>query len=161
MSYILEALKKSQAERELGRVPTLDTSVLFEEDKAEPKRGPWVQVAVVLAAAAMLLALYAAFRGPEAQPQGGGAPPPTALPEPGASPVPMPVSERSALIAGPADGAVGAIPVGSCGIAPWVRVGAECPGCAVGRLAPPTSTCFDSTRRRAPDNPAPGRGPAA
>lgn len=66
MSYILEALKKSQAERELGHVPTLDTSVIFEEDKAAPKRGPWVPVALGLAAAAMLLALYAALRDPVA-----------------------------------------------------------------------------------------------
>lgn len=102
MSYILEALKKSQAERELGRVPTLDTSVLFEEDKAEPKRGPWLPLALGLAAAALLLALYAALRGPVVQPP-GGAPTPATLPRPEAGSVPIPVPASSARVAGPTD----------------------------------------------------------
>ncbi len=92
MSYILEALKKSQAERELGRVPTLDTAGMFEEDKAEPRRGPWVPVAVGLAGAAMLIALYAALRGPAPQP-GGGAP------SPGPGLGQTQASDRSALAA--------------------------------------------------------------
>lgn len=91
MSYILEALKKSQQERELGRVPTLDTAVLFEEDKTDPRRGPWGPLALGLAAIALLIALYAALRVPPppapalterpatpAEP----APPPRTLPEP-------------------------------------------------------------------------------
>lgn len=64
MSYILEALKKSQQERELGKVPTLDTAGMFDEDKAEPARSPWPLVAIGLAASAVLIALYAAFRAP-------------------------------------------------------------------------------------------------
>lgn len=64
MSYILEALKKSQQERELGRVPTLDAGGVFDEDRVTPARGPWVPVAVVLATVAMFLALYAALRDP-------------------------------------------------------------------------------------------------
>jgi len=64
MSYILEALKKSQQERELGKVPTLDTAGMFEEDTAEPPHNPWPMVATGLAGAAMLIALYAALRGP-------------------------------------------------------------------------------------------------
>lgn len=66
MSYILEALKKSQLERELGRVPTLDTAGLFEEDKVEPGRGPWVPLALGLAAVALSIALYAVLRVPPA-----------------------------------------------------------------------------------------------
>ncbi len=64
MSYILEALKKSQQERELGKVPTLDTSGMFQEDTAEPARSPWPLAAMGLASAAVLIALYAALRGP-------------------------------------------------------------------------------------------------
>ncbi|MBK1643969.1 hypothetical protein CKO25_04705 [Thiocapsa imhoffii] len=73
MSYILEALKKSQQERELGRVPTLDTSGLFSED-TEPATNPrWGLVAVGLAGVAVVIALYAALRPtaplPEAEPR--------------------------------------------------------------------------------------------
>jgi general secretion pathway protein B len=64
MSYILEALKKSQQERELGRVPTLETAGIFEDDKVAQARGHWPVVAVGLAAVAMILALYAALRVP-------------------------------------------------------------------------------------------------
>lgn len=61
MSYILEALKKSQQERELGHVPTLDTpTFLSEEDGVRPS--VWVLAAVVLAGLAMIVALYSAFR---------------------------------------------------------------------------------------------------
>ncbi|NEX19056.1 GspB domain-containing protein [Thiorhodococcus mannitoliphagus] len=63
MSYILEALKKSQQERELGQVPTLDASGLFVEDKQPVSHNYWVFLAVGLAALAVVIALYAAFRG--------------------------------------------------------------------------------------------------
>lgn len=68
MSYILEALKKSQQERELGRVPTLDATGMFEEDKVVPHRSHWPLLAVGLAAVAMVVALYAALKGPVATP---------------------------------------------------------------------------------------------
>ncbi|HYN77783.1 MAG TPA: general secretion pathway protein GspB [Lamprocystis sp. (in: g-proteobacteria)] len=74
MSYILEALKKSQAERELGRVPTLDSVGLFAEDKLEPPRRSWALVSVTLAVTAMLIALYAALRQPPSPPTAGLAP---------------------------------------------------------------------------------------
>jgi general secretion pathway protein B len=64
MSYILEALKKSQQERDLGRIPTLDTTGMFEEDKVVPVRSHWPLLAVGLAAVAMVIALYAALREP-------------------------------------------------------------------------------------------------
>lgn len=64
MSYILEALKRSQAERELGRVPTLESANLLPEDRAEPTANPWPLVSVGLAAMAVLIALYAALRVP-------------------------------------------------------------------------------------------------
>lgn len=68
MSYILEALKKSQQERELGRVPTLETTATFEDDRVVPARSRWPLLAVALAAVAMVLALYAALRGPSPAP---------------------------------------------------------------------------------------------
>jgi len=68
MSYILEALKKSQQERELGRVPTLEATGTFEEDKVVPARSHWPMLAVGLAVVAMILALYAALRGPGSAP---------------------------------------------------------------------------------------------
>jgi general secretion pathway protein B len=62
MSYILEALKKSQQERELGQVPTLDGN--FPPNEAQSVRtAPWGIAAVTLAALAVVIALYAALRG--------------------------------------------------------------------------------------------------
>lgn len=81
MSYILEALRKSQQERELGRVPTLDTTGMFEEDKVVPGRSYWSLLAFGLAAVAMIVALYAALRGP--------APAPVAMSEPLGTAVPL------------------------------------------------------------------------
>ncbi|WP_295441317.1 general secretion pathway protein GspB [uncultured Thiodictyon sp.] len=76
MSYILEALQRSQAERELGRVPTLEGAALLAEARAAPPRAPWALVAVALAATAVLLALYAVLRPLD----GASAPPPGADP---------------------------------------------------------------------------------
>lgn len=68
MSYILEALKKSQQERELGHVPTLDTpSFLPEENGLRPSL--WVLSAVILAALAVVIALYSALRGSPPAPE--------------------------------------------------------------------------------------------
>ncbi len=60
MSYILDALKKSQEERELGRVPTLASASSLKWDKPS-KLNPWSVAALVLAGIAVLIALYAAF----------------------------------------------------------------------------------------------------
>jgi general secretion pathway protein B len=62
MSYILEALKKSQQERELGHVPTLESSS-FLSGEAGARPSPWALVAVILAGLAVIIALYSAFRG--------------------------------------------------------------------------------------------------
>lgn len=61
MSYILEALKKSQQERDLGQVPTLETLPAMTE--SGPSRiNHWGVAAVVLAGLAVVIALYAALR---------------------------------------------------------------------------------------------------
>jgi general secretion pathway protein B len=91
MSYILDALKRSQEERELGSVPTLSSLSAQQEP---PRRGhnvPWVLSALLLAVVAVAVSLYALLRG-----EGGGElppalpvatapavqPPPTVLPTP-------------------------------------------------------------------------------
>lgn len=102
MSYILEALKKSQQERELGQVPTLKTPILLAEAKVAPPN-PWVLVAVGLAALAVVIALYGAWRdgspvappsvqgmapddGPGSSQPPAEAPPPSPIPSLAASP---------------------------------------------------------------------------
>jgi len=82
MSYILEALKKSQQERGLGQVPTLDASGLFVEDREPRVTHHWALLAVGLAALAVVIALYAAFR--ETRPV-----PMTTLEVPRVDPAPM------------------------------------------------------------------------
>ncbi|KAA6187020.1 hypothetical protein F2Q65_03785 [Thiohalocapsa marina] len=61
MSYILEALKKSQQERELGQVPRLQ-SVTFDEPPEPGLPTVWVYAALGLALAAVLIASYALFQ---------------------------------------------------------------------------------------------------
>ncbi len=80
MSYILEALRRSQQERELGNVPTLETEVYTEPAES---RGinPWVLAALALAALAVVIALYAAFQaGSSTSGQGQSTPPPAKPP---------------------------------------------------------------------------------
>ena len=73
MSYILEALRKSQQDRELGRVPTLATQPLFTPQ--DGGRNSWIGIALGLAALAVAIALYAVLRvRPETAP---GVPAPT------------------------------------------------------------------------------------
>ncbi len=63
MSYILEALKKSQQERELGQVPTLD-ALAPAPQRRPPHASPWGLATLIMAGLALALALYAAlFRG--------------------------------------------------------------------------------------------------
>ncbi|NCA69608.1 MAG: hypothetical protein EOM91_05785 [Sphingobacteriia bacterium] len=64
MSYILEALKKSQQQRALGQVPTLDQDVMFDDDRVPARDGQRGWLAVGLAGLALMIALYAALRTP-------------------------------------------------------------------------------------------------
>ena len=68
MSYILEALKKSQQERELGVVPSLQ-AVSFDDRAASESPHRWVYVALLLAGVAVAIALFAVLR---ADPFGSG-----------------------------------------------------------------------------------------
>lgn len=60
MSYILDALRKSQQERDLGRVPTLATAHLGPEQTSS-RAMRWVYSAVALAAAALVIAVIGVF----------------------------------------------------------------------------------------------------
>jgi general secretion pathway protein B len=60
MSYILDALRKSQEQRELGRVPTLSSGASVTAGRTS-KANPWTIAAVGLAAIAVVIALYAAL----------------------------------------------------------------------------------------------------
>jgi len=71
MSYILEALKKSQHERELGKVPTVETHQLAAEAKhGVPMR--WVYIAVTMATIAVLVALFGVYERRAAEPLENG-----------------------------------------------------------------------------------------
>ena len=71
MSYILEALKKSQRERELGQVPRLQAPV-FDEPREQTRMQRWIIATFALAALAAVLAVYASFRSPAANAPGAG-----------------------------------------------------------------------------------------
>lgn len=60
MSYILEALKKSQADRNLGHVPTIINQPLA--DVGKPSGKAWALTATGLAGLAVVIALYAVLR---------------------------------------------------------------------------------------------------
>jgi general secretion pathway protein B len=60
MSYILEALKRSQQERELGQTPTL-ASASYLGARSSSLSKFWLAIALLLALTALLLSLYAAF----------------------------------------------------------------------------------------------------
>ncbi|MFB1485698.1 MULTISPECIES: general secretion pathway protein GspB [unclassified Thiocapsa] len=106
MSYILEALKKSQQERELGRVPTLDTSGMFTEDKEPVPTSHWGLLAVGLAAVAVVIALYAVLRTPPTVPV-----PMQVGTEPGAAATSMSPSAPALSAADPGQAPADAVPM--------------------------------------------------
>lgn len=60
MSYILEALKQSQQQRELGEVPTL-TAEPFVENRSPSRFNPVLFATLLLALLSVIIALYALF----------------------------------------------------------------------------------------------------
>jgi general secretion pathway protein B len=97
MSYILEALKKSQAERQLGNAPTIHAVSIdaVATAQARPRSNVlWMAIAgvAVLGAAAFVLAnRQAPVPAPLPPPLAAtvAAPPPVLVPEPVAPPVPV------------------------------------------------------------------------
>jgi general secretion pathway protein B len=82
MSYILEALKKSQRERALGEVPTIDSALpAGGMQRHTVAGGPWVAVAALVAGVALALAItwlwqWRATADETARPPAALAPPP-------------------------------------------------------------------------------------
>jgi general secretion pathway protein B len=134
MSYILEALRKSQQDREIGQVPTLATQPLFTSQ--ESGRNAWGLAAMALAGLAVAIALYAALRGgPEVAPP---APPvtQTAGPAPVGNPVTAPAPGASPAL--PATPPPAAAPMAAAPTVPSTPLAA--PGTASVPVAPPTAT---------------------
>ncbi len=108
MSYILDALRRADAERERGGVPGLHTQTMAEpgdEAEAAPRaRGlkPWHWLAIGLAGG-LAVAIAWSWRGEEPPPPVAvlpPAPPPPALPA-APAPAPVAVAEAPAAPAGP------------------------------------------------------------
>lgn len=162
MSYILEALRKSQQDREIGRVPTLATQPLFtSQDSGGNFRG---LAAVALAGLAVAIALYAALRtGPEVVPPASTPTSPVtqpAGPAPVGAPVAASASGASPALAAPpgtATPAPAAAPlVASPGLSPTPpATHSAAPPAALAPVAPPVVTAGS-----APPAPSPARSAA-
>lgn len=107
MSYILEALKKAQAERQLGATPTIHAPALH--GVAELPAGQGVQKPVLLALAAMgaVIVGLLALVWSNSQQTPPAAPPRAAVQEPAPTVAPAPpvAAPRIALVAAPAEAA--------------------------------------------------------
>jgi general secretion pathway protein B len=168
MSYILDALKKSQQERELGRVPTLDTPG-FAAEGAVVSPTHWGAAAVALAALAVVIALYAALRGAPPAGDGSSGITPTAE-QTAAVPAEVPTStEPRPLPAPPASGTpvttvapIAAPPaLGKRPPSPASPPGAEAPPSAVASVPEPTrAAAVPPSRAVIDDAPEPEPAPA-
>ncbi len=165
MSYILEALRKSQQDREIGRVPTLATQPLFtSQDSGGNFRG---LAAVALAGLAVAIALYAALRtGPEVVPPASTPTSPVtqpAGPAPVGAPVAAPASGASpalATIPATATPAPAAAPLAaSPGLSPTPATPSAAPLAALAPAAPAGVTA-GVTVGVAPPAPSPARSVA-
>ncbi len=74
MSYILDALQKSQRDRDLGKIPTL-TSEHFEQPARETGFSPLIISSVVVTMIAMAIAAYAIIQRPDHTEPAVSAPP--------------------------------------------------------------------------------------
>lgn len=103
MSYILEALKKSQQERELGHVPTLAAEP-FAKQKHPSRGNPWVVTAFFLAVVAVVIALYAALGDRytwQQAPQSAATSPPQELSTPASPASPSMPQPQSRIVTAP------------------------------------------------------------
>lgn len=114
MSYILDALRRADAERERGGVPGLHTQAMPEtgdDDAPAPRRGlaPWQWLAIGLTGG-LAVAVAWTWRGDEAPP-----PAPTPLP---VQPAPAPPTAAVPSLPAPPPAAPQAAPVAPVAIAP-------------------------------------------
>ncbi|MET0264622.1 MAG: general secretion pathway protein GspB [Duganella sp.] len=142
MSYILEALKKAQAERQLGNAPTLHAPTLRAGTQAQQgvKKNTWLMVAALGAMAAALAVLAVLLWRPAASPASS----------PAASP-----SESPAAVLAAAPAALQPEPSMSAPEAARAPLPLPAP---VAALPPPVAT---TTTAPAPAAPAPAVLPAA
>lgn len=96
MSYILDALRKSEQERQRGKVPHLN-SYMDEPTVEAPRRNiwPWVTAAVIAINITIVAIIWAPSRGPEPVAQ-------TATATPAPTPTPVPEQQVSAPAQAPA-----------------------------------------------------------
>ena len=108
MSYILEALKKSQAERQLGELPSIHAPQVQLHGGAAAsgaQRGPvWLALAGILVAVAAALLWWQPWQAPAPAPSpvpaaalAAAAPPPASAPVPAPLPVAAPVPAAPAM----------------------------------------------------------------
>ena len=106
MSYILDALRKADAERERGSVPSIHAQPAFAGARPAgpvPASRPWLVIAMIgtLIALVAAMAAYLLFgRGPSSEVAKPAAPPPntvTAAPPAPVAPTPAPVAVAPAL----------------------------------------------------------------
>lgn len=143
MSYILDALRRADAERERGGVPGLHTQTMAEagdevDAPATPARGlkPWHWVAIGLAGG-LAVAIAWTWRGDEAPPP----PPMASLPPP---PPPMPVQQAAPTA--PPEPEPAPAPAGPVAIAP-MRAAAPPPPPAASKPAPPPAAATTTIPR--------------
>ena len=107
MSYILDALRKADAERERGSVPSIHAQPAFAGARpagAAPSSRTWIVVAVigVLLALVAAMAAYLLFgRSPASELAKPSAPPPSTVAAVPVAPTPAPVTVAPALPAPP------------------------------------------------------------
>jgi general secretion pathway protein B len=90
MSYILEALKKAQAERQLGATPTIHAPTLDGIATRETQSTPWKPLALAAGAIAVVGVAALLWRQHETPPATASAAPPAATPP--AAPLVMPAA---------------------------------------------------------------------
>lgn len=155
MSYILEALKKAQAERQLGATPDVHAPTIDAYAVRQAQRPAWLPAALggALAVAALGLTLWWRQGTPAvAQPQAG---------------LPVPATVGQALPAGPAPAAGqpgtapsmgGSVPSSAAPLAATLAQAAPQPEAPV-QFAPPSAA--PAPAARAPAVPAPAAPPSA
>ena len=184
MSYILEALKKSDAERKRGEVPTLNSQTAQHAPGAQPRKStlPWI-VAGVLGVAVVGLGLmvafpptleYASSRQGAPKPQAAAQPPkaaaapvqtPAVEPAPDATPAPAPALESEPMpepVSPPVSVAPAAQTPESPAIAqtatsePSAPASEPVPSTPTAPATPPTKvTVYTPAPRTEPENPKP------
>lgn len=166
MSYILEALKKSQAERQLGELPSIHAPQVQLHGGAAAhgaRRGPvWLALGGVSLAVAAALLLWQPWQAGAAAPASSSAPAPAvaAVPAPAvlAQAVPAPLPAPVAAAPAPAVPPASAPPAGSAAPVHHARPVAEPPQESPGQ-APPAAPA--PVPAAAPPVPVPAPAPAA